>query len=337
MKGMAAGQDGLFWTNRDAILYCPRSGCTAGARFDGSRSFVARIATDDANIYWTEYSEGGTTGGAVKVCPQTGCGTDATVLASDTSRTFASLPLGSTPAGLTDPGFLAVDQGWVYFSMATTGTQATPSVVQMLACPTAGPCPAPPSVPLPSGMIPRLVHHGVLYGTILRAASTSSLVSCPATAPSQQASTQCDAPTTVVDTLDVQSVAADGDTLYFDAIDSGVESIYRCPIPCVSYTTLTRSHWPGFAVRAGILYAATATPAVASSFATCPVASCPSFGPAPLDLPFTFAQFQQAVPAPTIVGDTGGAYAYGLYVAPDPNVGLSQSIAAIVRLPMPSE
>jgi hypothetical protein len=55
----------------------------------------------------------------------------------------------------------------------------------------------------------------------------------------------------------------------------------------------------------------------------------------PLDLPFTFAQFQQAAPAPSIVADASGAYAYAVYVTHDQNVGLSASIAAIVRLPAP--
>src|SRR5262249_4093084 len=158
------------------------------------------------------------------------------------------------------------------------------------------------SRPLPASLDPRVVHDGVLYGTA-PGTNGSALVSCPAQG--------CDALTTVIDSLDVQSATADGATLYVDAQDpaTSIASIYACSLPCQSPTRVTRNSWPGFAVSEGTLYTAFTSPIGDSRFAKCAVAACPPSGPPQLDLPFTFVQLQQVVPAATIVADSQGAYA----------------------------
>jgi hypothetical protein len=131
----------------------------------------------------------------------------------------------------------------------------------------------------------------------------------------------------------------DGATLYFDAFDlnTELESVYSCPLPCVAPTALFPSIWPGFAVQGGNLFTAAQAPSGTTGFASCVVSSCSPSGPQPLDLPFNFVQFDQLAPAPSIVPDAqGGAYAYAVYDIPNDSVGLPPGISAIVYLPNPS-
>jgi hypothetical protein len=289
-------------------------------------SAIARLVSDDSRIYWTEYVEGTANGGGAGVgggvswCSQSSCTGTGSPPIYETDKHYAIIQSGALP----DYGFLAIDGGELYWTVTPVGaTGPTLEWCHVPDCTIA-------SRALPAGLTPRLVHDGVLYGTA-RSGNTTTLASCPAQA--------CDAFTTVIDSVDVQSVTADGATLYVDAQDltTFVEYVYACPLPCQAITQITRSSFPGFAVNAGSLYTAIASSDGASRFAACAVAWCPPSGPPPLDLPFTFVQLAQVVPAPTMLADSQGAYAYGTYTAPGDNVGIpSSGVTAIVYLPAQS-
>jgi hypothetical protein len=330
--GMAAGRDGVFWTDGRSIQYCPRAGCSSPTQFyatsDG-KPHVARLAADDSSVYWTEYDHATPLvdfpgGGRVESCPQAGCQGSPKIVFSAPDATVASTPQGGTP----DLGFLAVDQGLVYWT-ATSPVSPDSTSILLFSTAKGGP------ESIPQGMTPRQVLNGVLYATLANTA-VASIVSCPAVGVNgsiQTPSSQCETPDSVVTGPPVQSMVVDGTNLYFEAkeVDSQ-EYVYWSNLSIRAYWTVFESSGLGFAERGGYFYTATTT----STFATCLASTCSSDGPQPLDLPFTVVQLDQVVPAPSIVPDSQGAYAYGAYTIPSESVGLTATIMAIVYLPAPA-
>ena len=331
--GMAAGHDGVLWTNGASIEYCPREGCTAWTSVFTASGGIARIVADDANVYFTlvqSATDAGTpTAGTVSWCPQTGCD-------YFTPNDYATVEGAFVDIAVSPPdyGFLALDSGSLYWSVVRS------SELFLETCKVPA-CSGVASFVVAPGFVPRLVHEGLLYATQTSGNGISTLVSCPVSPSAGGGGTVCSTATTLTDgLLDVQSVVVDGATLYVDAFAAGApqESVYSCPLPCAGAgpTPLFPSIWPGFAVQGGNLFSAARLPSGGTGFASCVVSSCSPSGPQPLGLPFDFVQFNQLVPAPSIVPDANGAYAYALYDIPNDSVGLPSGISAVVYLPNPS-
>lgn len=336
--GIAAGYEGVLWTNGASIEYCPRQGCAAWTSVYTTSGGIARMVADDANVYWTEVFDvttdaGSTPEATVWWCPQTGCTPDQGAIYVAEPGTIAD-PTNTPP----DYGFLALDGGNLYWSVVRSSVLFL-ETCQVPGCSGYASYSVDPSVA--PGLLPRLVHDGVLYATQKSGNGISALVSCPASAPAGGGAIVCSAPTTVAGGIfDVHAAVIEGATLYFDAYVAGTEqeSVYSCPLPCTTPTPLFPSIWPGFAVQGGNLFTAARSPSGTTGFANCVVSSCSPSGPQLLDLPFDFVQFDQLVPAPSIVPDAhgAGAYAYALYDIPNDGVGLTPGISAIVYLPNPT-
>jgi hypothetical protein len=329
MRAMAATPDGVVVATLDGLYYCPRGGCGWNApvpmyipNVGGAATNIARVAADDTRVYWTEIVEGSTPEGRLKTChlgsccPYPGCEIPET-LYGGVGEIFG------TDVGTTDLGFLAVDQGQVYWTWrdASSGTFTLSSMA------TEHPTPVPQMIYLPE-MTPMRIVAGVLYGTEASPVG-ASLVSCPVT----QGTLGCNFVNTWVTGFDVQWVDVDGGNVYFDGLDptTGLESIYRCTAyPCTAPTPIVQTRWPFFAVQAGVLYAA----ALPQSLGACDVSSCAT-GPSVYDMPFDLVSFGGNELSTDIIADPhGGAYAYAQYIPQTANVGLeTPAIVAVVHGP----
>jgi len=325
VRGMTATPSGLVVATGAVLYACSRDGgCGNGNAIyavngaTGERASIARVAADDTRVYWTEIIEGTTPQGRVKSCEVVGCSSPVEIFAG------AGATLG-TDIGTTDLGFLAVDQGLVYWTSRDT-TSSGQTVLTLSVRPASGVIGPPQTITLPAAMTPMRIANGVLYGTVASTAG-ASLVSCPVgpSAPS------CDSPPTLVSWLDVQWADVDGQTVYFDAFDPNtrLESVYACTPSCAEPTAIYPSASSVFAVQDGVVYGV-----ASGGLGSCTVASCAG-GLVPFDLPFSPVGFGGDEPPPNIVLDPrGGAYAYAQYRPPLPNVGLdTPAVLGIVHVP----
>ena len=324
VRGIAAGQDGVFWATGSQISYCPRSGCAGASNFYfGAVSPIGRLATDANNVYWTELSSG-TQSSRLLSCPQAGCGAR-----PDTVTTQPGAIFGMDGGDL---GFLAVDGGRIYWTVTDPAT----SNVELASC-TVGSCAKPALVALASGMTPAAVHDGMLYAMLAGALSSQSIVECTATPPAQPPSVPCDAPATLVAPQGSHPtwLVVDGSTLYFDGLVLDAPPAYgafACTLPaCIAPAAVIVGSTPLLAARDGNVYWQTAA---TGGFAACRGTGCPgrctvcTVGSEDVDMPFAPAPLPPPVPGPGIVPDAKGAYAYATY-DPEPN------LQAIVYLPAP--
>jgi hypothetical protein len=331
---MAAGADGVYWTDLGAIDYAPKSGYPPGASHISVESLyaVGRIAVDDESLYWTEIVGGDSAGGRIEKVSLPSAGN----LVYETLYAEAGATLGNDTTAPFELGFLAVDQGTVYW------TSTSNSQLSLNACGTHGCGDTPVAIALPAGAVPQVVRDGVLYFSVADAITTTvfasaALYSCPVK-PSDAAS----APSCMeADQLLFSSpiapggIVVDGGQLYFaENVPEGV-TVEVCDLPyCTNTNTLfTGDVIPGtLAVHGGALYVG-----LDESLASCNVADCAA-GPQVVDLPFG-ARFlyQQLDPAPTLVAGDDGAYAYAGYTPPDGSTGDvgPESGLAIVYIPPP--
>jgi hypothetical protein len=339
IRAIVPETNGVYYAGLNFINHCPREGCTGDTQHElvyrtegvantGGGGNIARVAYDEARIYWTEIL-GTTSGGRLVSCDPDAC-------AESQVEHYADLDMILNPKGANDLGFLAVDAGSLYWTGSVISS-AGGTAARLYTIPSGAltPSPTPAWFHIPNEFTPLFVHAGSLYGT-LATAHGAALASCRLTP-----TPACDTQVVLVDETVYQVLSAGffGNTLYFDAEVANTfdQSVYACTPSCDQPAFVYPSLWPSFAIDGARVYSgAFLTLPAYEPFGTCLLGSTCVGGPQRLDLAFApLPLFGNGTAMDVVLDPQGGAYAFGGFIPPDGADGLATPLGAIVHLPPP--